>query len=78
MPGPNTPKSEAMIIKINEATVAIVQAYLAYAGQLVRDTLANKGYGTQFKEIDDELVLKPGELIDFINKVQAALSSVND
>ncbi len=67
-----------MVIKINEATVAIVQAYLAYAGQLVRDTLANKSFGTTFKEINDELVLKPDELIAFINQVQRALSAVND
>jgi hypothetical protein len=67
-----------MTIKINEATVAIVQAYLAYAGGLVRDTMANKTYGTMFKDINDDLVIKPEELITFVNQVQRALSSVGD
>jgi len=78
MPVPLSSHSEGMIIKINEATVAIVQAYLAYAGQLVRDTMANKSFGTAFKEINDDLVLKPDELITFVNQVQAALASIND
>lgn len=78
MPTPLSSHSEGMIIKINESTVQIVQAYLAYAGGLVRDTMASKTYGTMFKEINDDLVLKPDELIAFINQVQAALSAVND
>ena len=78
MPTPLSSHSEGMIIKINEATVAIVQAYLAYAGALVRDTMANKSFGTAFKEINDDLVLKPDELITFINQVQGALSAVSD
>jgi len=78
MPTPLSSHSEGMVIKINEATVAIVQAYLAYAGQLLRDTMANKTYGTMFKEINDDLVLKPDELVAFINQVQAALSAVSD
>jgi len=78
MPAPMSSHSEGMIIKINEATVAIVQAYLAYAGQLVRDTMTNKSFGTTFKEINDDLVLKPEELVTFVNQVQSALSSIDD
>jgi len=55
-----------------------VQPHLAHAGRLVRDTLANKSFGTTFKEINDDLVIKPEEQITFINQVQAALSAVND
>ena len=55
-----------------------MQPHLAHAGRLVRDTLANKSFGTAFKEINDDLVLKPDELITFVNQVQAALASIND
>jgi hypothetical protein len=55
-----------------------VQAYLAYAGQLVRDTMANNSFGTTFKEINDDPVIKPEERITFFNQVLAAQSSVND
>jgi hypothetical protein len=40
--------------------------------------MANKTYGTMFKDINDDLVLKPEELIAFVNQVQRALSSVGD
>jgi hypothetical protein len=70
--------TEVMTIKINEATVAIVQSYLNYAGQIVRDALNKQSYSSMFKEIGDELIVKPDELIDFINQVQAALVSVSD
>jgi hypothetical protein len=34
--------------------------------------------GQEFKEIDDDLVIKPYELIDLIDEVQKALRDPND
>ncbi len=63
---------------INEATVEILKAYLDYAGQLVREILNKQSYDFHFKEIDDDLVLKPDELITLINKIQNALYLAKD
>ena len=63
---------------INQATVAIIQAYLKYAGDIVRDVLAKEGYDPHFKEIDDDLIIKPDELVVLINKIQNALYSAKD
>jgi hypothetical protein len=72
------PRSDSLIGEINEATIAIIQAYLNYTGQIVRDALGKQGYDSRFKEIDDDLVLKPNELVELINKVQNALYSAED
>lgn len=70
--------SDEMAMKINEATVAIVQSYLNYAGSIIRDVLSKQGYTSEFKEINDDLVIKPNELIELIDKIQAALVSATD
>ncbi len=70
--------SNVMTIKINEATVAIVQSYLSYAAQVVGNAISKQGYGSTFKEIGDELIIQPKELIDLINDVQRALQSEKD
>ena len=70
--------SNVMTIKINEATVAIVQSYLNYAAQVVGNALNKQGYGSTFKEIGDELIIQPEELIGIINAVQRALRSEID
>jgi hypothetical protein len=72
------PRSDSLTAEINDATVAIIEAYLNYTGQIVRDALGQQGYDSRFKEIDDDLVLKPNELIELINKVQNALFSAED
>jgi hypothetical protein len=66
------------VIKINEATASIVQSYLEYAGEIVKSALNKQGYGSHFKDIDDDLVIKPSELIELINRVQNALVSAED
>jgi hypothetical protein len=71
-------KEESKVNKINEETVAIIQAYLEYTGEIVQSVLNKQGYSSEFKEIDDDLVIKPSELIDLINKVQNALVSADD
>jgi hypothetical protein len=58
--------------------VAIVQSYLEYTNEIVKSVLNKQGYTTAFKDINDDLVIKPDELIDLIDKVQRALVSVVD
>ena len=65
-------------MKLNSATVEIVKAYLEYSGSLLKAVIESKSYSTPFKEINDELVIQPGELVDFINKIQNALVSPKD
>jgi len=65
-------------VAINEATVAIIDAYLEYAGKIVGDALNQQSYASSFKEINDDLVIKPDELIDLIDQVQKALLSARD
>ncbi len=77
---PNSVKSikEIRMKSLNEVTASIVQSYLEYAGQLINTTLSKQGYSTTFKDIDDDLVIKPEELISLINSVQRALVSADD
>ena len=65
-------------MKLNSATVEIVKAYLEYSGSLLKTVIESKSYSTPFKEINDDLVIQPDELIAFINKVQNALVSTKD
>lgn len=67
-----------MGVKVNEATAVIVQAYLEYASELVRESLAKEMYSSKFKELNDDLVITPKELIDLVYKVQIALFSPGD
>jgi hypothetical protein len=72
------PNVDPRINKINKATAEIIQAYLVYAQEVVISALHKQGYGSDFKEIDDDLIIKPCELIDLINRVQNALVSAED
>jgi hypothetical protein len=58
--------------------VGIIRAYLEYTREIVQSVLNKQGYSSEFKEIDDDLIIKPSELIDLINKVQNALVSAED
>jgi hypothetical protein len=77
---PNSVKSitEIRMKSLNEVTAAIVQSYLEYAGLIINTTMSKQGYSTTFKDIDDDLVIKPKELIDLIDSVQRALVSADD
>ena len=65
-------------MEINEATAVIVRSYLEYTQEIVKSVLNKQGYSSEFKEINDDLIIKPCELIDLINKVQNALASAED
>lgn len=64
--------------EINEAAVAIIQSYLEYTGTIVQSVMNKQGYSTVFKDINDDLIIKPSELIELIDKVQNALVSAED
>jgi hypothetical protein len=66
-------------VEINKATAQIIEAYLQYSGKLIESVLNKQGVSLQdFKEIDDDMVIKPYELIDLIDEVQKALRETND
>lgn len=69
---------EMSSIKVNTATSEIVKAYLEYTSSIVTAVIESKSYSTPFKDIGDQLILTPDELIDLINKVQRALVSTKD
>jgi hypothetical protein len=77
---PNSVKSinEIRMKSLNEVTASIVQSYLEYAGLIINTTMSKQGYSTTFKDIDDDLVIKPDELINLIDNVQRALVSADD
>jgi hypothetical protein len=66
-------------VEINKATAQIIEAYLQYSGKLIESVLNKQCVSLQdFKEIDDDMVIKPYELIDLIDEVQKALRETND
>lgn len=70
--------SEMTDERVDSATAMIVQAYLKYASELVRESLAKDSYNSKFKELNDDLVITPKELIDLVYKVKIALFSPGD
>ena len=66
-------------VTVNDAAARVVAAYLDYAARIVTASLGRQGYGgDRFREIDDDLVVKPRELVDLVNRVQAALARIDD
>ena len=66
-------------VHINVSTAQIIAAYLEYSGKLIEAVMNRQSIGgADFKEIDDDLVIKPYELIDLIDEVQKALRDPND
>jgi len=64
---------------VNAHAAQIVSAYLVYAAEVVKASLNRQGYGAdRFREIDDDLVVKPKELVVLINDVQRALARSSD
>jgi hypothetical protein len=62
---------------LNRETAEIVKAYLDYCARIVSAAVDSKGYHNEkFKDINDELILTPDELVQLIDRVQVALSKV--
>lgn len=63
---------------INEVTADILKSYLQYCQALIEASMNRTSMGgPAFKEIDDDLVVKPYELIDLIDEIQKALKDVD-
>jgi hypothetical protein len=72
-------QKEIKTIKINETTACILKAYLEYSGKVIDSVMNKQGISShEFKEIDDDLVIKPYELIDLIDQIQRALQEADD
>jgi hypothetical protein len=65
-------------LKVNTATAEVVKAYLEYTSSIVTAVIESKSYSTPFKDIGDELIITPDELIELINRVQKAFVSTKD
>ncbi len=64
----------------NILTAQIVDDYLEYCSKVVKAAIGGSGnYDAQkiFKEVGDELIITPGELVELIDKVQVALDQVD-
>jgi len=69
--------AELKTVVINQAVQDILKAYLQYTKDVLELALNKTGYDAQrFKDIGDELVLTPQELLELVNKLQVALSEV--
>lgn len=69
--------SEIKTIVLNQAVADIVRAYLEYTSKVVGEALSQSGYDAQrFKEVGDELIITPEELIALIDRLQIALSEI--
>jgi hypothetical protein len=70
---------EVKTVKINEATALIIKSYLEYSSKVIEAVMNKQGISSHdFKEIDDDLVIKPYELIDLIDQIQRALQESDD
>jgi hypothetical protein len=68
---------DVKILALNETVSEIVKAYLEYCQDVLAKAMTQSGYDAQrFKDIGDELVLTPQELIEFIDKLQIALAEI--
>ena len=65
-------------IKLDEITADIVKAYLTYSKDIILNILEKQSYNTPFKDLNDNIVIQPDELIDLIDRVQSALLSAKD
>ena len=68
---------EIKTMLVNKVVADIVEAYLEYASKIVREAFKKEGYDAmKFKEVGDELVLTPNELIELVDKLQVAFSEI--
>ena len=66
-----------MLAGINHQVAQTMDAYLEYCAKLVEGVFNAKSYNTdRFKEISDELILTPDEIIQMVDQLQVAYSRV--
>lgn len=65
------------LVGVNHQVAQTTVAYLDYCARLVESVLNSKSYNTdKFKEISDDLIITPEELIDLVDKLQIAYSKI--
>lgn len=70
-------EKDVKIIAVNMAVQEVLKAYLEYTKNVVDFAMSRTGYDAQkFKDIGDELILTPSELVDLVNKLQLAFSDL--
>ncbi|MFW3145342.1 MAG: hypothetical protein ACMUIE_00845 [Thermoplasmatota archaeon] len=69
---------EIAILKLDEITADIVKSYLEYSRTLITMVIEKQSYSTPFKDLNDDLVITPDELINLIDRIQKSLVSVKD
>jgi hypothetical protein len=70
-------EKDVKIIAVNMAVQEVLKAYLEYTKSVVDMAMTKTGYDAQkFRDIGDELIITPTELVDLINKLQVAFSDL--
>jgi len=71
-------EKDVRTVAINYAVQEVLKAYLEYAKDVLELSMSKSGYDAQrYKDIGDELVLTPKELVELINKLQVAFSDID-
>lgn len=62
---------------INNQVVQTVNAYLDYCARVMDASMNSRGYSTErFKQMGDELVLTPEELVELVDRLQVAYKMI--
>ena len=65
------------LVGMNHQVTQTVDAYLDYCARLIESVLSSKSYNAdKFKEISDDLIITPEEIIELVDKLQIAYSRV--
>ncbi|MDO9538315.1 MAG: hypothetical protein Q7J68_08365 [Thermoplasmata archaeon] len=65
------------LIGVNHQVAQTLDAYLDYCARLVESVVNSKSYNTdKFKEISDDLIITPEEIVQLVDKLQVAYSKV--
>ena len=62
---------------VNSQVTQTVNAYLDYCARLIESMMEAKSYSTdKLRQLGDDLVLTPDELVELVNKLQVAYSEI--
>ncbi|MEW5936203.1 MAG: hypothetical protein AB1665_00060 [Candidatus Thermoplasmatota archaeon] len=65
------------LTNLNREVSEILKAYLDYCGRIVSAAVSSQGYHLdKFRQISDELVITPEEIVQLVDRIQIALSRV--
>jgi len=67
----------SILLGINNHVAQTVNAYLDYCARVMESSMNSKGYSSdRFKQLGDELVLTPEEIVELVDRLQVAYKSV--